>query len=90
MFAFAGMLVSAAEAAGMKVPPDPENFIPGDYPHFAVFCTMQLGAPMPYAGVHFENAKIIAAIPDDKIKKLKAKQIFALGFQVGSSHMLFA
>lgn len=84
MMAFAGMLVDAAAKASIKVPDDLERYEPTDFPHWHVFCAMQLGASMPYAGVHFDNAKAIAAIPDDKIMVALYHEIVDnYGFQAG-------
>lgn len=65
MLAFSSMLVSAAKKAGMAVPPDPDEFDADSFPHFQVFCLVQLGrACRP--GEHWDNAKVIASIPDIK------------------------
>ncbi len=79
MLAFPGMLVSAAEKAGMKVPPDPDEYDPNQYPHFYVFCTAQLSRPM-HPGEHCDNAKIIANISDEEIKKVTLAQLIEFGF----------
>lgn len=58
MLAFAGLLSSAAREAGIKLPPeelldDPdESWDSDEYPHFTVFCNLQLAgmataAPKP-------------------------------------------
>lgn len=83
MLAFAGMLTSAAEKAGIKVPEDADNFDQELFPHFHLFCAAQLGQPMPYMGCHWENAFVIARIPADKIKTVTWKELEADGFQVG-------
>lgn len=83
MFAFPSMLVPAAEEAGMKVPPDADQFDNPEYPHFAVFCAMQLGQPFPYAGVVWDNAKVIAEIPDDRIMQVTHNDLDEAGFAVG-------
>ena len=80
MLAFPIMIAGAAKQAGMKVPPDVDNDSTEDFPHFRVFCTMQLGRPMRDMGGHWENAKIIAAIPDDKIKLITAEEILNMGW----------
>lgn len=58
MLVFPGMLVSAAERGGMPIPPDPEDFVDKDFPHFAVFCNAQLGRPMGPTD-HWANAKVV-------------------------------
>lgn len=80
---FAGMLVGAAEKAGIKVPKDPEEYDKEEYPHFYVFCWMQLSQPMPYPGVHYANAEVIASIPSEKIRDVKLSEIMSMGFAIG-------
>lgn len=82
MIAFAGMLTEAGRQAGMKVPHDPdgEDWIPDEYPHFDVFCKMQLGKPVRYHGEHWDNAKIVADIPEDRIREVTFNDLLALGF----------
>lgn len=87
MFAFPGMLVSAAEKAGIAVPSDPNEFEAEDYPHFALFCIAQLGQSMPYPGVHFDNARVIAEVSFDEIKTITYEQLFERGFNVGHSSL---
>lgn len=78
MIAFPGMLVTAAKNAGMKVPKDPDNFDASRYPHFSVFCAVQLCRRMR-PGEHFENAEIIARIPNDKIQTVTLTDLLAKG-----------
>ncbi len=79
MLAFESMLIAAAEKAGIKVPLD-TDYDPHEYPHWRVFCTMQLGRSMPTPTAHWDNAKIIAAIPDDKIKTVNTVDILGMGY----------
>jgi hypothetical protein len=83
MLAFPGMLVDAAKQAGIKTPPNPDDFskVKDEYPHFYVFCELQLGHTL-YNGMtsHWDNAKIIADIPDDKIRTITCGEIYNLGF----------
>ena len=83
MLAFPEMLIAPAEKAGMAVPPDPENFDREEYPHFAVFCAVQLGASMPTPVAHWDNAKVIAAVPEDKIRTITFNQLIANGLSIG-------
>lgn len=84
MMVFPGMLVSAAERAGIKVPEDPDNdYDPMEFPHFHLFCCAQLGQSMPYAGVHWDNAKVIASIPEEKIMEVTYEDLKDWGFQIG-------
>lgn len=82
MIAFASMLVSAAEKAGMKVPSKPDDFVKekDNCPHFYVFCVVQLGAAVSYHGCHWDNAKIIANIPDDQILSVTFNDLISLGY----------
>ena len=79
MIVFPSMLVGPAEKAGMKVPPNPQKFSHNKWPHFAVFCNIQLCRPMVDFSEHWDNAKIIAAIPNDKIKQITLMDLLALG-----------
>ena len=81
MIAFRAMLVGPAEQAGIKVPPDLELYDSAEYPHWGAFLNMQLGRRMPCATSHWDNAKIIAAIPDEKIKTITVEAVMALGYQ---------
>lgn len=81
MIAFPGMLVSAAEKAGIKCPPDPEEFEVKDFPHFHAFCVMQLGRPLRNGmSSHWDNAHIIAKIPKSKILTITPGDILAMGY----------
>lgn len=85
MIAFPRMLVSAASAAGIKVPSNPDEFDSdtnrNEHPHFFVFCIAQLGRPILHGmPSHWSNAKIIAAIPNEQIMKVSLQNLFELGF----------
>jgi len=83
MIAFPSMLIKPADAADMMVPVDPDNYNKDEYPHFYLYCQCQLGQPMPSWTSHWDNAKIIASIPIDKIKTIKWNELLQLGFKVG-------
>lgn len=90
MIAFIGLLVNPALEAGIKVPPvdvveDATKFKGEDFPHWMVYVTMQLGSPMPSPTSHWENAKLVAGIPDDQIRCVTPKQLYKMGFQSGNS-----
>ncbi len=86
MICFPDMLANCAKEAGMKVPADPDEFEKEEYPHFFVFLAMQLGASLPYAAAHWDNAKIIAEIPEERLRELNGKQIVdEYGFAIGRS-----
>lgn len=81
MLMFPGMLVEAAEKAGMKVPEDPDNFSPDEFPHFHVFCNIQLGVPLPSWDVHWENAKVIAGLSDKEVKSISFAGLEEKGYR---------
>lgn len=87
MLAFPSMLEPAAREAGMAVPADPENYEAEKeaFPHFFVFCAVQLGSPMPTPTAHWENAKLIAAIPEDQIRNETGETLTERGLQIGYS-----
>lgn len=81
MFAFPALLVSAATDAGMPVPPDPNDFEDEKYPHFSVFCAVQLGRPM-VPGEHFDNAKIISGLTNEEIRTVTLEGLIAKGLRI--------
>lgn len=83
MIAFDHMLVPAATQAGIKVPENLEEFEVKDFPHWHVFCCLQLGSAMPYPGAHFDNAKIIVSISEEDIMTISAQEIISKGFSYG-------
>lgn len=86
MIAFPEMLVPAAKAAGMKVPENlnknRNKFSAKKYPHFQVFCNIQLGQALPEWTSHWTNAEVIAKIPDNEITKVTINDLIAKGLQV--------
>lgn len=82
MIAFEGLLVAPAEAAGIKVPPDPEEYDPKEFVHFHVFCNVQLGTNMPSAEAPFVNARIIAELTEVEVLKVTLFQLIARGLAV--------
>ena len=81
MIAFPSMLVSAAEQAGMKVPDNPDDFNREDYKHFFVFCNAQLCRPMS-PGEHWDNAKVIAEIPEEEITTVTLEDLIDRGLTI--------
>lgn len=81
MLAFPSMLVGAAEKAGMAVPPDPDNFVDKQYPHFAVFCNTQLARPMSDPSEHWHNAEVIASVPEDEIMRVTLLNLVKRGLR---------
>lgn len=81
MIIFPSLLVAAAEKAGMKIPPDPyENYDRDEFPHFYVYCALQLGRAIRW-GEHWDNAKVIAAIDSEKLKKMTLDDFIAAGLE---------
>lgn len=79
MMAFPSMIAQAAEEAGIKVPADPDGeYIPAEYPHWHVFCLLQLGRRVRW-GEHWDNAKVIAAIPEEKLKEMHLEDFIKAG-----------
>lgn len=85
MIAFPELLVEPARKAGIKIPDDLVDYVADDYPHWHVYCIMQLGTPMPTFTAHWQNARIIAKIPQDKINLVTADKIIKMGFAIGFS-----
>jgi len=90
MIAYAGMLVKAAIKAGIKVPTEGKEIEDvwhteenkNKYPHFYTFCLTQLARPVVYHGEHWDNAKVIADIPEDEILKLTIKDLIEKGLSI--------
>ena len=90
MIASLTQLLKPAADAGIKVPEnvsydalDNLNDFRESHTHFFVYCMMQLGAPMPSASAHWENAKVIAALSDEEIKMVTGPQLLEQGFAIG-------
>ena len=84
MLVFPGMIAEAAKKAGMKVPKDPDGkWKPKDYPHFHVYCNVQLCRPISW-GEHWENAEIVAAIPENELEAMTLEQLIARGLHFQS------
>lgn len=81
MLAFPSMIAEAATKAGIKVPEDPDSdFNRAEFPHFIVFCTVQLARPIQW-GEHWDNAKVVAQFSDDEIKKATLEDLLARGLR---------
>lgn len=64
----------------MKTPEDSDkDFLPSEFPHFTVFCNLQLCRPMRTHSEHWENAKIIAAIPENELIEMSIGDFLAKG-----------
>ena len=84
MIAFPEMLVKPARDAGMMVPEDPDDYDAATFPHWHVYLTAQLGAGMPTPDAHWNNAKVIAAVPTDHIKKVTVAELISQGFSIST------
>lgn len=82
MIAFPDMLVPAAQDADMAFPPDPASFDPDAFPHFHVFCCLQLGRPMSDFSQHWRNAKILAGLSAEQVRALTFEQAEDLGLEL--------
>ena len=85
MFALPTTLVSASQKAGIETPTDPLEYDESKYVKFHLFCCAQLGAPMPYPGVHFENAEVIAKLNEETLETITMSELEEAGFRVGYS-----
>ena len=79
MFAFPTMIVIPAEKAGMKVPPNPDDFDRDIYPHFSVFCAVQLHRELVYWGEAWDNANIIVRLSDVEIRSMTLSDLISIG-----------
>jgi hypothetical protein len=83
MIVFPFLLADPATEAGMSVPDDIDNEDPSTFrdshPHFFVYCALQCGASLPSPTAHWDNAKIIAKVPLDKLKTMTIADFRALG-----------
>ena len=84
MIAFAGMLVAAAEKAGIDVPPNPDDYDREEFMHFFVFATVQLGAPLPWPTAHWDNAELVASLSDEEVRQITYQELLDRGFAVGA------
>jgi hypothetical protein len=79
MLVFPSLIAQAAIDAGMKVPSDPDEYEVTQFPHWTVFCMCQLGRAMS-PGAHWENAKVVAAVPEDQILQVTFEQLEERGW----------
>lgn len=83
MIAFPAMLIQPAIKADIDVPLDCEEYDAHKYPRWHLFLNAQLGQPMPYPSCHWDNAKVIAEIPEDQIKTITFPDLQDKGFAIG-------
>jgi hypothetical protein len=86
MIIFEGPLAACATNAGIKVPEDLENYNPAEFPYWHVYRMSQQGAPMPHPRAHWDNAEVIAKIPESDIMKVTFKDLEEAGCVYGSSY----
>jgi signal recognition particle subunit SEC65 len=79
MIMFPDMIAEAAEEAGIKLPHDLEEYNPEEFPHWHVYQNVQLCRAVTW-GNHWENAKIIAKIPKENLKKITENDLREMGF----------
>ena len=80
MIGFPEMLIGPAEQAGMATPEDAEDYDANSFPHWHVYLSVQLGTGLPYPSAHWDNARVVASIPEDRIRKVTMADLFAAGF----------
>jgi hypothetical protein len=78
MMLFPGMLIGACEKSGIKVPENVDEYDPEKYPHFYVFCQLQLGRPITW-GEHWDNAEIISKLTVEEIKTFTLAEYLSRG-----------
>ncbi len=86
MLVFPTMLVPAAERANIAVPPDLTDEtdiekIKNEFPHFFVFCQVQLSRPMSEWTSHWDNAEVIARVPADEIRQITLEKLVSMGLE---------
>ena len=79
----AHQLVVDSREAGISVPPDPFYFDPTEYPHFWLFCMVQMGRPFRHAEPR-HNAKVIATIQDKDLYTITMSELMDKGLWFAS------
>tara|TARA_B100000700_G_scaffold88627_1_gene100025 strand:+ start:135368 stop:135613 length:246 start_codon:yes stop_codon:yes gene_type:complete len=75
------MLKAPAENAGVEVPGDIENYHAAEYPHFFLYVQYQLCRPLPFPSSHWNNAHVIASIPDHMVFNVTLDDLIRRGFE---------
>ena len=85
MLAFPCMITHFAKEAGMKIPDLSEGkdeFDGKEYPHFQVFCNVQLCRPMDMGGGEPDhNAKVIMEFSEEEIKEVTLENLLLKGLR---------
>ncbi len=87
MFAFPSMLFPACDKAGIKHPESDDKDLEEykkDYPHFYVFCKVQLSRRVRW-GEQFDNAKVIAALSEEEVLKVTLHELIERGLSYASN-----
>lgn len=78
MISFPSLLTVHAQNAGIKAPPNVDDYDIYAYPHFYAYSRVQVGRPI-IGESHVRNAEIIAAVSQNKIEKITFKELKKLG-----------
>lgn len=78
LYGFPSMLAIFVPKEHENKIPQTEDFNPNEYPHWTVFLNTNLGYNYDY-GQFEQNAKVIFAIEDDKIKSVTPTDLINLG-----------
>lgn len=87
MLAFPGMLAGPAKQAGISVPdpiPDDIQEFKETHRRFFLFCVVQLGQSLPHPTAHWNNAEVMASIPEDKLETITVGELLEAGLQIGT------
>lgn len=79
MIAFPELLVEPACEASIRVPLDPEVYDADRFPFWHVYAVWQIGRPLPDPVAHWDNAYVIAAVPEEKIRHVTFDELKARG-----------
>lgn len=84
IFCSAAMLHPHIQDSKLKLPDDFRHYDPEEYPHFHVFVTAHVGLPVEIDLLQ-NNADIIAAIPEERIREVTFSDLFKLGVVLGET-----
>ena len=76
-------LMLPALKAGIKVPPDLNDYCADEYAHWYLFCGMQLNSAIPTPGIEWENAVLISKLTEEQANIVTWNQMLSMGFQIG-------
>lgn len=78
MMLFPEMLVGACEKSGIRVPENLDEYDIEKFPHFFIFCQLQLGRPIRW-GEHWDNAEIISKLTVEELKTFTLQDFLSRG-----------